>query len=258
MGKTIVNVSGRVVVALAALAIVVVEAGIATKMISGRPAFQFQVLVLAGAIIFIESTIRAIQTARRPSIDRRTKRIEKIVLTALLSVSEITQIPVQKLGGSVFVVRRPWRSFFRLQLIRVVRYRLSDFPAPSNLQWTEGVGAIGMAVQQKMAAHADWTEFSDALNTPGCDPQSICRTVPSGQQFGLDDQQLIMMMRKYTESFAVPIFNELQNKVVGALALDIPYTPDRHGIPSVLDNPDVERLIATPAAQSIGDLVAPK
>lgn len=261
--KRVLGLIWRIIVALVALALVVLKSATEVKFIGGDPQLEFVLLVAAGVAVFLESVVKAVQLIRRPAIETKKKRLEKAVLSCLQSISASTAIDVSEIGGSAFVIRRPF-PWFALQrafpwvggnrvLRRVLRLRLNDEPQPSKIKWTLDKGAIGSAARTGEVRHADWTAYATALNTTTGQEAVVYQNVPEDQRFGLSQEDFCRMARKYSESLAIPLIDSMGTRIIGSLSIDIPYESSRASQGRVLKSPETTRAVACAAV--VADII---
>lgn len=176
----------------------------------------------------------------------KTKDIEKAVLGVLKVLAPYTGIDIVYLGGTVFGRRKKLLGSFKLKTL--LRYRLDDYPPPSGIKWQGEKGAIGYAVERKAFVHANWVEYSAALNAG----HDVLADIPEDQRFGFSDEELRLMVERYYESLATPIMSADGSKVLGILAVDIPYRDGLQHEQAVLGDTQMHQTVLTSAAALIG------
>jgi len=76
--------------------------------------------------------------------------------------------------------------------------------------------------------------------------------IPQDQRFGFEDDELTMMVKNYYESLATPIMSADGSKVLGILAVDIPYRDGFSHEQSVLGDAQIQQNLLTSAAAVLG------
>lgn len=199
---------------------------------------------LAALVVAADGVWGLIQ-AKLGKIDEENKKdINRAILSVLKALSENTGINIVYLGGSVFQYKKTWKSF---KLKTLVRYRLDDYPAASDIKWNGAKGAIGIAAETRDVVHCDWVKASNQLNAG----EDFLSALPHEQRFGFSNDELRQMVGKYYESLATPIKSEDGSKLLGILAIDIPNRSDVQREQAVLGERDVREVLTVPAAMAI-------
>jgi len=200
----------------------------------------------AAVVVAIDGVLGLIREHRLGITSEKKNDIEKAVLGVLRVLAPHTGIDIVYLGATVFERRKKVWGDFKLKT--VLRYRLDDYPPPSGIKWQGKKGAIGFAVEKKTFVHANWVNYTAALNA-GSD---VLADIPQSQRFGFNDEELKLMVERYYESLATPIMSADGGKVLGILAVDIPYRDVLQHEQAVLADTQMHQTLLTPAAALIG------
>lgn len=201
---------------------------------------------VAAAVVALDGALGLVREYRRKITEEKNKDIEKTVLGVLRVLSRHAEIDILCLGGTVFEHKKKFWGGFKLKTL--LRYRLDDYPPPSGIKWQGTKGAIGYAVEKRTFVHADWVPYSAALNAG----EDVLADIPQDQRFGFEDDELKMMVKNYYESLATPIMSADGSKVLGILAVDIPYRDGFTHEQSVLGDAQIQQNLLTSAAAVLG------
>jgi hypothetical protein len=200
----------------------------------------------AAAVVALDGIWGLIRERRLRITEEKKKDIEKAVLGVLKVLAPYTGIDIVYLGGTVFERRKKLRGGFKLKSL--LRYRLDDYPPASGIKWQGEKGAIGYAVEKKTFIHANWVKYSAALNAGN----DVLADIPEDQRFGFNDEELRLMVERYYESLATPIMSADGSKVLGILAVDIPYRDGLLHEQALLGDAQMQQTVLTSAAALIG------
>lgn len=200
---------------------------------------------LAAAVVALDGLLGLIREHRLRITEEKKKDIEKAVLGVLKVLSRHTGIDIVYLGGTVFERKTKLWGGFKLKTL--LRYRLDDYPPPSGIKWQGEKGAIGSAVEKKTFVHANWVKHSADLNAG----DDVLADIPEDQRFGLDDEELKLMVKRYYESLATPIISADGSRVLGVLAVDVPFRDDLRHEQAVLGDSQMQQTVLTSAAALI-------
>ncbi len=235
----------RFVLALALAGVVVFERGISWGWWSlpGRRALLLVLFVLVFAAIR-DNVKNLVDRTRATKKQKRQEDAEKAAVGAMIEISELTKVPVGDLGVSVYKIRKGWLSPDYLD--RVIRYRISHYPPPSNVDWTKGKGAIGYCWETKQPAYRNRNSVARRfVGAPPDDQQWSSMT--EKDRGGFDREDFAEVVHKYCEVAAVPIIDE-GGIIRGVLALDRMRDASGAAFKRALHRPDVTDIL-TRAAQ---------
>ncbi len=243
------RVAVRLLLALLALAAIIGKVAVEQTWIPPNPILEAWTLIVAGAIVFVDSVIGLARDLRRRSIESNDLRVKKAVTAAQWTISKETGVDLALIGGSVFLTKRT-RPRSETKLRRIARERISDSPQQSAVKWTTGKGAIGRALKERRTVHVDWTRI--AQRHSGEISEKAFDALPAATRAGLAFDEFRSIVDKYAEILAVPIF--VGEKCVGVLAIDVPMTVEHSGLGTCL-NPQAVREIAESCAAVLSDVL---
>lgn len=202
----------------------------------------FWSVVAAGGLVLLNTVGDVVVQQKAFAGEAERVDIHKTVMGALAAVSKTTEVVITDLGANVFVVKQ--RRFRKGDLLRIERIRLIDYPAMSDVVWTEGKGVIGLCWQNKRTEHVNWTPIARRwAGKPITDRQ--WDGIPERHKAGFSKADFMAMVGKYAEIVAVPVKNE-QGEVIGVLAIDRVWRKDE--APRVLlKDHEIENLVTTAA-----------
>jgi hypothetical protein len=238
------GIAWRVVVAVIVLAVLIYQAAVEVGWAPERPTPQFWALVTVAVAAFLEAVTGAWSRFRTPSAQRSHKAIQKAVLASLKSVCQVTGLDLTVVGGSVFVVRRRFLRAPRLH--RVERYRLSDYPQASKVDWVQGKGAIGLAWRDMTPHHVSWIGVVEGSGD-GPVTEAQFGALDPDLRYGFTFEEFRTVYDKYAEVLAVPIVSEDGSRCLGVYAIDVPRDPEGRQRGDELDN-ETCRVLATECA----------
>lgn len=251
------GVAWRVIAAILAFAVVVLRSISEVGWIPRNSVFEFVTLLVVGLFVLIDSIAGAVRAARRPGLEKKRQRISKAILGSLKSVQDETGVRLEVLGGSVFVPKRT-RWLRRKRLARIERYRLSDYPQPSRVVWSEGKGAIGEAWRSGVESHVAWADVASRWGRGAIRSEEDFAQVPLEDRAGFDWEEFAGIVDKYAEILAVPIMSSDGSKVLGVYAIDVPLDPrDRLQTGRQL-NTQAVLAVATACAALLRDVLGEK
>jgi hypothetical protein len=124
-----------------------------------------------------------------------------------------------KLGYKEWTVRsKTLRIGRKPRLERLERIRLSDYPAMSDVPWTEGRGVIGDCWARARPEYVHWAPLAKKWSGKNI-TDAQWEKIKSEDKAGFTREQFMMMVGKYAEILAVPIKDD-DGKVVGVVAVD--------------------------------------
>jgi hypothetical protein len=220
----------------------------------------FWTAVVATGLVVLNSIGDVIVQRRALAGEGRRLDIHKPVIAALVAVAADTGINITDLGANVFVVKKgigyrlgykewtvrtkTWRIGRKPRLERAERIRLSDYPAMSDVPWTEGRGVIGDCWARARPEYVHWAPLAKRWSGKDITEAQWARIKPEDKA-GFTREQFMMMVWKYAEILAVPIQDD--GKVVGVVAVDRVWRADGRQ-DSLLNITKVEDTVTSMAA----------
>ncbi|MFN8074112.1 MAG: PDC sensor domain-containing protein [Kineosporiaceae bacterium] len=206
-----------------------------------------------GAVTAIDNTRSLYASYRAPLADEARSDVQKALVVALVTIGSQLHLPVEDLGGNVFVVRSAWlpdrhAPFWRRReyLHRYLRFRVTDDPQASDIDWFRGKGVIGICWAEHRPEHAALAALAARYgHSPLSDSQ--WERVPERSRWGLDRTEFVEMIGKYAEVLAVPIKDD-DGAFLGCVAVDLKLGRRGARTPTVLDSPVVEGVVTTAAS----------
>ncbi|OQQ29128.1 hypothetical protein A4U94_03690 [Prescottella equi] len=256
----------RVAIALLGLVLVVTQSLITAKIWENpNPRVVLGLAIGVGVAAFSDQVFAAISKRRAVKREGRERRIEKTVAEALSLIAwdRKPRHNMALLGVSVFEVQ--WRLGWRRGplpwallpwpeegLKRVVRFRLSDTPQASKVDWVKGKGCIGAAWETRLPHHMDWRPIARARGDGRLTPEQFEKMSKEAKSnFTYDEFRGIAP--KYAEILAVPILSDLDGKVLGIVSFDRPMEDDED--PDAILDTKLAKGYANGAARILRDLV---
>lgn len=225
---------------------------------------QFWGVTGVALVVFVDSSIRARHEYKRPAAEVARVRVRKPALGALITVAAMTkwnecdgeeglcfQRRLQDLGANVFIAgrRRLWRQ---PRLRRLERIRLTDYPQPSSVHFSQGKGVVGLCWRNARPEHVDWSPIARRWGSSDLSGDEWAK-IPEEDKYGFTRDEFVAMAGKYAEILAVPV-TEPDGTLLGCLAVDRVYDPTQDDA-TVLNDHGVIRAV-TVAASSIADVIA--
>jgi hypothetical protein len=237
----------RVALALAGASIGVLQVLVSTKVVTWSPWVVVSIASALGAIAFVDNTRLVYHKFRMHERELARSRMHKPLIGALNAVATARGIPLQCLGISVFAVRSrlgvkgyviPWE---KRRLKRVFRFRLSDWPPRSAVNWSEGKGTIGECWGTGVKAFHDRREV--AARFGGRPPtESEFGVMSAAERSGFTRAEFVQTINKYGEILAVPIAKDHSGQIVGVLSIDCLATAYADGVTTILGGADIEEI----------------
>lgn len=246
----------RVALALMVLAAGVVSALISQKVWKDPPErLLLYMLLIIGAATFYDSSRTAWLRARSPARTRAQTQMQKGLVAALAEIAATKGVPIQELGGSVFVVRPGLRILGPLRhrwswsceyLERILRFRLTDTPQPTDVDWIRSKGTIGRCWELEKSQYMNWLPIANRHGNPNITQAEFNKIKPETRQ-NLTFQEFRAIVDKYAEILTVPLKGE-DGQVVGVVSIDLAKGDRTREMPLVLQGRDVEAYATTAAA----------
>lgn len=226
------GIAFRIFLAVAALALAVVQSVIVTGVRHWSPWIAVSAASGVGLLTFIDNIRQA--SAQYQSAQRNAARttMQQELTTALYLITEARTVKLIDLGASVFNIRRywtllpalipiPWLPWRQQRLHRILRFRISPTPQTSDVRWTKGKGAIGQCWERHMPV---WVDRRDTIAQFGAgnypaDDATFSRLTPA-QRSGFTREEFNQMIDRYGEILAVPIVGKYSGEFLGVLSID--------------------------------------
>ena len=257
----------RIFLAVAALALAVVQSVIVTGVRHWSPLIAVAAATGVGLLAFIDNIRQA--SARYQAAQRNAARttMQQELITAMYLITEARTVKLIDLGASVFNVRRywtlrsalipiPWLPWREQRLHRILRFRLSPNPQTSRVKWTRGKGAIGQCWERQMAV---WVDRRETIAQFGegkypADDAAFSQLAPA-QRLGFTRVEFRQLIDRYGEILAVPIVGKYSGKFLGVLSLDCRAEGyPKSDSPSVLAGQDIEEFATRTTQYIVNDV----
>jgi hypothetical protein len=233
------------------------QALVANKVVSWSPWVVVTVASVVGGIAALDNVRLLFHKLRMHEREVARSKMHKPLVGALNAVATARNIPLEKLGISVFAIRPrlgrryvilPWR---RGRLKRVFRFRLSDYPPRSEVQWTEGKGTIGQCWSTGVKAFHDRRPVAARYGAGHSPDEAQYRLLTHEEHNGFTLEEFRQTVDKYGEIIAVPIRRDHSGKMVGVLSIDCLASAYPDDQTTILAGADIEE-IAGGAAFTVG------
>jgi len=188
-------------------------------------------ITVSVAVLVLVNTVGDLVAQRRALAgEGRRLDIHQAVIGALVAVSQETGLLITELGANVFIAKKwfgykSWTWFGRTfhlgrrpRLERIERIRLSDYPARSNVPWTQGKGVIGVCWEHGRPEYVDWAPIARRWQGKDISEAQWAR-ISDKDKAGFSRTEFMEMVAKYAEILSVPIRNNSGN-VMGVIAVD--------------------------------------
>lgn len=200
------------------------------------------------------------RTYRLPEENETRTDVQKAVVSVLIEISNETGIAMDALGGSVFLVTRYWRFrryFLFIEraecLVRYLRFRLTDDPQPSEVDWVKGKGVIGECWDHRRKAYRLLTPQARKYHDEGV-TSAQWEKMNDKSKHGFNRPEFNETIGKYAEVVAVPVKDEL-GTFLGCLAVDLKLGDRTKETPAALSGAGVEGYLDC-AASVVGSRLA--
>jgi hypothetical protein len=216
----------RVLYALAGLVLVILQTLVVNKVVEWSPTVVVWVAIGVGAVAFIDNLrlIRFKYHAHEREAAR--SRMHKPLVGALNAIAEARNVPLEHLGVSVFAIRRKWRLKWYVlpwrprRLKRIFRFRLSDYPPESAVDWTIGKGTIGKCWQLGTVVLHDRRPVAAQYGREQPPTEQQFLQMPADDRCGFTLPEFIQTIGKYGEILAVPVAAKHTGRIIGVLSID--------------------------------------
>lgn len=198
--------------------------------------FHLQALVasLTWAVVVltaVDSAWGLARVKRREGQLKQAQRIRKTLTGVALDVSRETEIRVESIGVTLWLVEKPGkvhRTIARARgheakpdrLVRAETVRLSGFPVPTHYEWTKGRGVIGQCWKHAGNCYRDFSSLqaSYPADTPLTD-KTWKTAKPSAM--GFKRGEFLKFIHKYQQILAVPM-TDREGHFLGCISIDLP------------------------------------
>ena len=102
---------------------------------------------------------------------------------------------------------------------RILRFRLTDNPQPSDVRWEQGKGTIGMCWKLDKAQHTYWLPISERHGR-GDLADTAFDKLPDETKMGLTRREFNSIVNKYAEIKAVPL-KDSHSRILGVVPVDL-------------------------------------
>lgn len=248
----------RILLALAAGSVVVLQALILNKLVHWSPWTVVTVAAVVAGVTFLDNLRLLFYKFQAHQREASRSRMHTPLIGALNAVATARDVPLESLGISVFAIRKylgmkwyliPW---LKQRLKRVFRFRLSDYPPESNVRWTKGKGTIGDCWQTGVAALHDRRPTAKRYGKGHHPTEQEFSTMSAADRSGFTRTQFIQTIDKYGEILAVPIVKRNTGALLGVLSIDCLASAYAERKTSVLGGAAIEE-IAGGAAFTVRD-----
>lgn len=237
----------KLFLAFGLLGLVVWNGLVEHSFIKDDPFWKLVLLVVTGAAVLIDSAWMAISEYRARGAKQRQDEMRVALLPVLRHIARNHSLDVTMLGASVYVVSGFWRW---QRLKRLDRYRMSDLPQESVVNWVKGKGAIGRAWDRDEITHVDWYPIRARWGSGALLDERSWDRVPTSDRLGFQFEEFRNIVDKYGEILAIPMIRNM--KTVGVCAIDVPIRANAIG---AILNEDFTVEMATEATALIQNVV---
>jgi len=240
----------RVGLALSALVIGTLQALVANKVVSWPPWIVVAVASGFGLVVFLDNirlVKRRLQAHERHAM---RSRMHQPLVGALNAVTTARSVELPALGISVFAVKRSW--YFKWYLIpwrktrlkRLFRFRLSEHPAESKVDWTIGKGTIGECWRDGVPVLHDRRQVAARYGRGSYPADDLAYSaLTQSDRCGFTRDEFVQTIDKYGEILAVPINARHSGDMIGVLSVDcLASSYEGPAAPSVLAGGDIEEI----------------
>jgi hypothetical protein len=197
------------------------QALITNKVVNWTPLTVVWIACAVGLVTFLDNLRLLYQKFN--SRERKALRAKMHIplMGALDAVASAQQVPLASLGISVFKIRLrlgrvghviPWPQ---RRLVRVYRFRLSEYPPPSKIIWNRGKGTIGECWRTGIAVLHDRRGVAARYGGDRHPTEQSYKNLPRDVQTGFTHAEFIRTIDKYGEIVAVPIAKKHTGDLIG-------------------------------------------
>lgn len=253
----------RICFAIAGLALVVVQALIVTKVVPWSGWVAVSIASGVGFVALIDNIRTASIRYRGFERNKARNRMFKPLIAALDAVTIARadeKVRLVHLGASVYIIRSFWgRRFFcvpwrKVRLHRIVRFRLSERPDESKVDWTKGKGTVGACWETPDATLHDRRQVARDYGKGKHPTREEFARLPDEVTCKFSYDEFIQTIDRYGEILAVPI-KKRGGDPIGVVSIDcVAKAYDSPESPSILGGDDIEEFAARAAGYISADV----
>jgi hypothetical protein len=157
---------------------------------------------------------------KRLAIARRDG--EQVLKGALMQVQRLSGLDLSKIGLHLFLVGKKWQVGWPLRFeyqMHTVRVKMSEYPPPTGIVFTNGKGVIGLCWKTKSFQALDvrraYAQYMDAT-------QEEWDKLTDDQRFGLTYDEFLRTKEHTGTILAAPLLEGMGTKYLGCVSLDAP------------------------------------
>jgi hypothetical protein len=258
----VVTVIYRICFALLGLFVAVTHTLIENKVVDWSRWLVVAGAIAVGILAFVDNVGRIVFKYKAYQREHARSEMNQPCIAALNSIMTAHNVPLAKLGVSVFAIRGrlelkgrvvPW---WGKHLKQVFRFRLSDYPPEAPIRWTKGKGTIGECWKDGIAVLHDRRQVAASYGSTGQRPTKQDYPQLSEQiRSGFTLKEFIQTVDNWGEILAVPITEKQTARLIGVLSIDCLmdyYSATTPPIATALNFGDV-RLFAASTAVLVRD-----
>lgn len=212
-------------VAIATAWAAIVGALISYNRIGWSPWTALVPLIAAGIATAAQTIWALWREKRRPKEHEYLESLRQVAAIGVKGIRDITNLPLERIGACVWEVVSYPLILREPRLRRLVRFRIDPFPAPSDVDWKMGKGAIGICWETKRKKYMPWRAVAKKwvgkeVTDAGWD------SMKPGPRAGFERTEFSDIVTKYAEILAMPIKHPATGVVIGVLSFDLPVDAD--------------------------------
>lgn len=242
------------VLATAGLSVGILQALVGTKVVQWSPWVVVSVASAFGAVAFLDN-IRLIRHKLQAHERHAARsRMHQPLVGALNTITDLRDVQLRELGISVFAIRTSWYLKFyffpwrKTRLKRLFRFRLSEHPAESAVEWTKGKGTIGKCWEVRVPVLHDRRSVAAQFGKDNRPDEATFVQLTPEQHCGFTRQEFIETIDKYGEILAVPIKAQHSGELIGVLSIDC--------LATAYPSPDSPSALAGDAVETVAGSAA--
>lgn len=188
----------------------------------------------------------------------RNAELEKALMSLLIDVARSGGVRFEDLGASVFQPSRLDRLVRREphQLVRTVRFRPSDYPLQSGIDWAPSKGAVGAAWSGRKEVYKNWRNIAERWG--GVDDMSDdqFKRISASSRMNFSKKEFLAIAGKYSEVLVLPIWHRKKNRMIGVLSIDRAFKAEDATFTPELEKKGT-REVAAATASLVGRILHP-